>query len=237
MTLTVAELIDQIRHTLRAEPPSALGALGIINEAGSTLLTLHGWKFMEYVADLDIVAGQTWIDLPTDFQELIAYEAVSPFNVLRPTSMAHLLRMRATTPSPAAWGYYFYIGNERPSGATPTRKRMELSWSQATSLAAAFTIQYRAGWTAVAGDATYVPVPDFIAPLMRRLTRAVARGYGEEDEGAMGQRLNEIMSGPEFTGAVVTDAMVQPSFGQRRGGALQMLSKYEEASPYTIADP
>jgi hypothetical protein len=164
------------------------------------------------------------IALPTDFRDLI--EINTSTGLLKGISLvthSELLERRASSYTTTSGHYYATIvhaqstGYESSTGA-PT-PRLEVWPTPGVNEADAMTIIYRAGWSAVTTDSELLRIPSFLELPYLEILRALARGFEEEDQGSVSQRLAGVMSGPLMMVAKDRDDMAQPHYGRLRNGA------------------
>jgi hypothetical protein len=82
MLYTYGRLKRAVEHAIAALPDTGgntrLTSGQIVNNAISYLVTFASWTWRRRAAELDVVSGQTYIDLPTDFAELIDVQPAGP---------------------------------------------------------------------------------------------------------------------------------------------------------------
>ena len=97
--------------------------------------------------------------------------------------------------------------------------RLEIYPTPSSTTTEALTLYYRAGWARVYDDRKAIQIPAYVEPLYIELLRAFARGYEEEDQASLSERISEVWRGPLFAVSVDRDASVQPDYGPLRNGA------------------
>lgn len=113
---------------------------------------------------------------------------------------------------------------------------LELDRSPSTTSTTGLQLIYRGSWVDVVNDEDELPIPDYCEPLYIQIARAFARGWEEEDGGALDQRLALIKSGPVFRDAASVDGMTQATFGNMgRGSALKM-ARASRIAPEFLTD-
>jgi len=245
MPMTVAEGLDTIMAALGMRSLDArLSGVGILNDAGQLLVNSHSWQWLHRPrVDLPFVTDQSTLELPTDFDELISAEhkeaLVNAFNIVDPaTGMA----LRTSQIDVTSYQYYAWVTYQNNDDGVPT-PRLELWPTPATTTdEGAISIEYRAGWTRLGttalehADQTVIPIPEWLIPLFRRILRATAKGWEEEDEAAIEVRYQSIVGSQLFLDAQDRDGRVVATVGELDGGAAQSIPLVRNYD-YPVADP
>ena len=164
------------------------------------------------------------IALPSDFREIIAINTTSGLlKGVELTTFGDLLSKRAASFTSSG---YHYGAISQPTDTDLTVDgapvaRLEIWPQPSANETAAITIMYRAGWKRITKDTHRLRLPVYCESLYIQFLRAFARGYEEEDEFTVSQRLTEIMSGPLFGAAVDRDASIQSDYGPSLHGATE----------------
>ena len=164
------------------------------------------------------------IVLPSDFREIIAINTTSGLlKGVELTTFGDLLSKRAASFTSSG---YHYGAISQPTDIDLTADgapvaRLEIWPQPSANETAAITIMYRAGWKRITKDTHRLRLPVYCESLYIQFLRAFARGYEEEDEFTVSQRLTEIMSGPLFGAAVDRDASIQSDYGPSLHGATE----------------
>lgn len=219
---TALDLSRLIRHTIGDDSPSEVPTIQIINEAGSMLVNMHRWRWLERPAvSLDTTATQEWIALPTDFGEIISLmPASSLLGSVTPASMSQIDNMRAAaiaTPTGSFWYAVEFLGSAAQNPPTP---RLAIWPTPTTSTVGALILRYRAGWTLLGGDSDVAVVPGFCEGLLRQCVVICARGYLEEDEMTLAERFEVLAGSALYHMARQRDGMTQQNVGPMQGGAV-----------------
>lgn len=226
MTLTVENCEKHLFHTLGGPLPPGLPVVEVINDTGQWLAQARQWKWLERASTtMSLVDGQDYLDLPTDLQTILSVEMTNSLtNSMHLTSFEELVRLRTSSISTSFgyWGAVYYPTQTSPAAA-PGGPRLAIYPTPAANETGAITIFYRARWTSVmaGSDQTRVNVPPFMEPLFKLCLRAYGRGYEQEEEVTLSQRLAEIKAGPVFQDAASSDGQVQLNYGEIQGGAAQ----------------
>ena len=210
MTLTLGSCGSFVRLTLGGESSAELPLSFIVNESGKHLYRMARWRFNVRSSTLDLVASQSYIDLPADFSEIMGLVPVTGNYVgAQGTTFDELLALRnPSMTSNNGFGYYA-ISYRTGDGVA----RMEISHTPTAAVSGAYNIFYRAGWTDLTEDTDRIPIPSWAELLFTRIVQAVARGFEEEDQGSLDARLMEIQAGPVFRSALSEDRSKQTDFG------------------------
>lgn len=222
MAITVLEAERHVHHALMGPVHPDLSLRDIINRAGALFVGLHPWQWLRRrSAQLDLVQGQSYIVLPTDFAVLTAIQYTNGIvNSFEPASMEAILSLRHQSRVPQNPTYYNYAWLA-PANAAMTQV-LELSIIPGQNDVGAVTIFYEAGWSVVSEDSTHLtiaPVPG-MEVLYLEVLRAVAQGWEESEAGSMSARIAEIKAGPLFLAAARADGRSMPPMQLEGGGAL-----------------
>lgn len=212
--LTLPEVLDHIRQTLRSDLSSELQAIEVIDQAGEYLLNMAqwGWTYAPPVT-LSLVADQEYIELPADFGEARSLTSANTADTIY-FQWVDAGRLAAMRGSAFTSEYGAYFGTVMyPSVSGVPKPRLELYPTPSTSEADVFTLTYRKGWVTPSGDRGVFPIPKFMHTLFIQIVRAFARGYEEEDQASLQERLAEIEASTVFANALKRDGQVQPNLG------------------------
>jgi hypothetical protein len=227
MAITLLELKKHIQHALGGSPASQLSEAGIVNEAGQYMY-MAPWKFRERPPEtISFVANQSFILLPDDFGEIVSAHMDSGLTkAVHFTTMDDLLERR-TTAIGQSQVYWAAVVHTDTGDA-----RLEIHPSPPADDKIRFA--YRAAWTPLSSDGDETPTPDYADSALISLVRAFALGYEEE---GMEVRLAEIENGPIYRRLMEKDGIIQPDYGQIRGGALSQVSTRYNLPWDSTADP
>lgn len=218
------EVIDLCSHALfHNDFASEVDAYGVLNRSGEALVSMHSWTWLlRPPTSLDLVASQYWVDLPTDFAEIVAPPTCTGLstNSLELVSVQRILEARngLTAITPAAFrGAIVYTAG---TTTVPPTARIELDQAPSADAADAITLFYRAGWVPLAAETDLVPIPSWIEQLYIQVVLAHALGMELPEEGNVEQRMESVLASRSFQTAKARDGRAQQSFGQMRGGAM-----------------
>lgn len=236
MALSAATCYQLIDHTLGDTPASEVERHLILNQAMRTLVSAHPWNWCVRTTTLGLTDSQSYIDLPSDFVQLVAYGSYAGATLsLRMTTYQEIVDLRSSSASVNGFGYAAAIAYSSAggSGGAPT-PRLEIYPTPSDDTASAFTIFYRAELPAITSDQEFVSIPSWLELPFIQLLRAIARGYEEEDEESMQARIARVRMSAEWADALRRDGMVQPDLGIQRGGAVEeMYGVMDDFPPHT----
>lgn len=216
MAITGSTALRYIKHVLGDTTPSAeLGAMSVLNQAGSWFYDTYDWRFkIRPPATCDITASQSYITLPTDFGEMVGQpHATSPNGFyVRMTTMADIARLRRVS-QPSGFGFYAAIAYTATSGTTPPTPRLEIWPTQSTTTAGGLTLNYKACWAPVSDDDTTLSVPVYAEGLFLMVARAFAQGYEDHEVEAHESRLARIREGIVWRACELRDSGEQTEYG------------------------
>lgn len=166
--------------------------------------------------------------LPDNIKKINGYDATeSLVNSLEMTTVDHLNSLRTNQIEVSSWNFWGAIVYGRPQGASLGRPvpRLELWPEIPGDDPNGLTIFWSERWTNVDADADQVPIPEFCDTAFIQLVRSFARGYDDEDEATLGQRLTEWRLADYTVMAMQADGEIQPDWGWQRGGAIQEMPR------------
>ena len=177
------------------------------------------------------------IALPSDFREIIAINTTSGLlKGVQLTTFEDLLSKRAANFTSAGFHYGAIVqptDTDLTADGAPVA-RLEIWPQPSANETASLTIMYRATWKRITQDTHRLRLPVYCESLYLQVLRAFARGYEEEDEISMSQRLMEVMTGPLFGSAVDRDASIQSDYGPLMYGAAE---RYHYGNPLSNFNP
>lgn len=228
MALTVLQCADWIRLTLGGKPDAVLPTLQLVNMTGKHLVSMTSWRYLEGVAlDLDTVASQEYIDLPTNFAAPISIESVSSANPIVWTTREALNVMRSTSSVTSTNGYtWVAVETVAASGSTPPTTRLAIYPTPADTATGVYHLVYRAGWANLTSESDFIPIPVWAETLFVQVLKSFARGLQREEEGSADDRLAAIQQGIIFRNAMREDRTKQTDHGQIRGAIHQRRSRF-----------
>ena len=168
------------------------------------------------------------VALPSDFGELQAYDATdSLVNSLNLTDKQHLLELRTNQVVVTAWNFWGTVSYAPAAGSVGGAPVpiLEIWPAPASDDTEGLTIFYRAKWRRISSGGDFLDIPEYTEPLFKQVLRAFARGYEEEDTGAMDARLSAIEQGRLFHRARQHDVHVNVDAGPIRNGAVQSIPR------------
>lgn len=184
--------------------------------------------------DIDGEIGFPYVDLPSDFGELIEIRADGLTADFTLTDVAELAMLRDSAVRPAGFMYWGTI--VQPAQASQTKAmgvpRLEIYPTPTAALVSALTLWYRAVWRELILDTHYAAIPQWCEALLIEYIRAVAEGYMNrhaDNEGILpvvttSDRIRDIEDGPIFKRATEKDMLIQSSYGVLDGGLIGSLS-------------
>ena len=219
MVLTVETALAHVRDTLGdGDLSTEISELAMLNAAGHQFVGMYEWRFLRAnQTSLSFVADQDYLDLPSGIKAIRAIESTNSLTSgIRLTSLAEVLERRTQTDT----GTFFYDAAAifvNDTNGVPQPK-LALWPTPDTTTTDSVRLFYDRGWTDVESDTGVIPVPGYAELAFLQVLRAVVRGWVEEDEGTMEQRLELVSQGQPFKAAKRADDSIQTDFGFPRGG-------------------
>lgn len=232
MALTLIRCFAHIQHALYGRNPSSqLSELEILNASGKHTCNMFDWAWLERpAADLDLVAGQSYVTLPTDFGKVIDIRAQSITSAFSMISLSSLNERKTYDLSGTTdvYGAIAYSGGVA---------RLEI-WPDPTSNESdALRLFYRGAWVDANQDTEDLDdqFPPFMEPLFLEVLRAFAEGW---ESNALAEMLERVHMGRAFSAAASADQGVQSEFGRITGGSVCQRRSYgTNSSPWGVDDP
>lgn len=232
MALTVAQLLEHIRHEIGGPAADGLG-VWLVNQAGRHVFAMHPWRSaLRQTATVDYTQGNNYAPLPSDFGELIAvYETSTASTVTDVVSLAQLEYMRQA--GVGSTHEVLAIGTYQDGGET--KFRFELLDAAGATASAVLTIVYAARWVDKDDDDEVVCAP-WLEGLIVQAVRRFARGY---ELGDLDAQLAMLRQSEIFRAAVLQDTPAR-NLGRLEGGGAQPGSRvgwYDYIKDTPAGDP
>ena len=247
MTLLAGEALKIAEHVLGGPLHTAIGGLRVLNETGEWLVSARPWKYLlGGVEALDLVAGQSYVDLPDDFGAIVSISQSVGYTkdiaLSTPAEIMDLRRGLAPGGDGFIWAALVYghadITGTSTAGiptVTPTtaaqirttkapQARLDIYPAPESSTTGALHLYYTRGWRQVSEDTDTIFIPSWLEGVYLRAARIWARGY--EAEGVEQETFDrdvallKLVQGPQWRAAVTRDSHTQMDLGVLRGGAV-----------------
>jgi hypothetical protein len=183
MAVTYAELVDQLNLVIGESHDGRLNEAAIVNQAGRYLVSMHPWRWRQRPSfTMDLVNGQSYLELPPDFNEGDEIVSVSMTdNVsygVALTTQAEIDTLRANTILAPSF-YYVAISfpNQKDLTSPQDRPRLELHPTPTADSADALRLSYRGGWTALSLPSNRANIPETFDFALIQCVRAFGAYY------------------------------------------------------------
>lgn len=230
MAVKAQYLLDQIRHTLGSTPSVLVDQYELIKEAVSWVWNERFWNWRERTAMLNVVAGQDWIALPSDFGALSDNDAIYPtdgvFGPLEIVSMSDINEFRSDQAISFFGTFYAALEFAALSATDPTPAYRLATWpTQLTAKTGAYRLSYFVAAPRIDRETQLIGVPPELDGIVARAVRAVANGYDREHDGFdLDMALAKIRTSTAWAAAVTADVERAPTVGAplgRTGGRVR----------------
>lgn len=207
--------------------PEAIEPTVMCQESGDWLYNSHPWNALDRPpALLNVVAGQAWSDLPTDFGRYVKILGnTSAPSTIRISDMTEVVdaRARGTVANGATFvGYFPHTG---PASAGPrSAVRLELGPVPTSDITEAFILGYKACFTVPEKGDDHILVPRFMQSLFVRVFCEWIAGYERSLKMPLEKRLDQIVDSALWQGAVDFDDTLCTDVGPMRGSAESIVS-------------
>lgn len=204
--------------------PADTSTLELVNATGHWFVDANSWSWSRRIGNVSTIASQNYVDLASvaNFRKLYSLvysDGVSTW--LNQCDLAYIIRLRTGIAGFSARPEYAAVSfaNEVTTGAIT--RRLELYPTPSTSLTDAITLFYAAGWTEAASY-TQLPIPPQVEGLFLQALRTHALGWRMHEAATTARRLAELVAGPQWAAAVLSDAATQTNFGQIKNSDIQV---------------
>jgi hypothetical protein len=218
MEITAGTGTNVKRYTVASKPDD--------NSVTLTTTIDDGTGTADGATDIEGTIEFNYATLPDDFGAMISVQATDSLTrQLNSTSLGHLLQLRANPIEVTSWYWWAAISHTRTPGAvTPLFELWPAPGSDENDI---ITMFYQAYWADLPfSDPSneLLTLPKFAEGYFLQILRAFARGFEEEDEVSLEQRLRELHRGAIHRSTVAQDA--RQSGGETLGapvnGAIQV---------------
>lgn len=224
MPLTLVKCRNRLNHVLGGDPSSEFEVDDLINEAGREFCGAHQWKFLERAPELlDLTASQAYVDLPSDFEQLLHIESTEEFGYsVREVDYGTFATYQAAGSSSILGGLIVCVVHPTQTAASsaPAAPRLLVWPTPSATTADALRIYYRAGWTTLTADQDVPNIPTYCDTALTQFINAVAQGYEEPDGGSVWERLDRIKQSKSFEDLVYRSGLAQGNYGPEANGAM-----------------
>lgn len=170
-------------------------------------------------SDLRIQVEIESILLPCDVEKVLALETrCGTGEVVLLTSEADLAYHQNARGRAAFGSYWCVVIDQDAADGGPPVKTLAFTPPAGRQDGELFTLVYQRAVPHIDSLASKIPVPNWLAPVVRRVVLAVAEGYRMEDAGEIEVRLEGIFASRLWLDAVERDTLEQPDVGRIQGG-------------------
>lgn len=199
----------------------------IANEAGEWLYSSRQWQFLDSTFEqLNIVAGQDYVELPTDFSGWLAFGPGRNGGITLAWKTPEFVMNQRTYPNQINGTFYVCLGNIEPSSVNPEpRAVLQIGPVSGSTVMEAVQLHYTSKWPRISQNysaSAKLKVPDWMQPLVLLTVIEYLRGYEQSLEGRLDQRLEAILQGPVYRAACARDESLAPVTGPISGTAEEM---------------
>lgn len=229
-----------VQHTIGADAPaSGFTAAEIVNDAFRWLMFHHPWNWRTAGPKyLDITADQNYVELPSDFGELISLEY--PGTTIRDmiaTTLRELQDFRSFEVANPQYAYWYAVNSGQLNDSNPEQGLadpvLELWPTPGQSETNALSIMYRRDILLLSADSDVPQIPDWLEPVAVMSVKHYANLMENDDaSSAAWNSLQAIL--PE---AYRRDSADQRRKGVMRGGLLTHRGNVSPFYPDHIGDP
>lgn len=222
--LTVKRLQERVARGLGWQRPTDWPGYypitEVANEAGEWLVSAYDWNWLvRPVTYLAIVDGQEYCTLPEDFTRHLAIGSAlnSPW-AIRIEGPQQVAEARARNLGrESEFVGCFTWGSPTVAGPKATC-RLDLGPVPTQSVAQAFVLAYKGGWTTVNDTTDHIVVPSYMTMIYVRAVTAFVGGLEHEAKGSLDDRLDRLVGSSLWQAAVDRDDTQQQDLGRMRGG-------------------
>lgn len=180
--LTFAKCKRAVAQVLRNKVDADLSHGRLVNQALADLTDAYSWSWRDTFTSLDLVAGQSHVQLPADFGEILSLHGpAGAMTDFQPTTQQELLDARQANLTGESFGYLYVVAPEAADSESAGCYRLELAPTPAANHAAAVVLHYRRNLATYSedpaedeDDAKVIPVPPYMANAIQAWCRATA---------------------------------------------------------------
>lgn len=223
MPKTLNQYIDEVERVFGGSVGGPLSAADMVNDAGRLLVGMYPWPWLHRPsASLNLVAGQAYLTLPADFEQIIGEPTAAQtyLNSVTLTTVDHLEKLRRGI---VTSGLDYFGAIEYPTQATnavnAVGARLAIYPTPSESAANAIYLNYRAGWVELSANNVVPNIPGLVEPLFTEIVRAVARAQSK-NIGVMDE-LEAIERSSTLKRLKTHYGQAQPNLGRPRGGRVE----------------
>jgi len=162
---------------------------------------------------LNLVSGQSYVTLPTDFGRIVEVRTPSINSAVRIVSLKELARLRQDSITPTGLVTYAALAYAAGSTTSAPSPRLEIYPAPSSTETGGLLLFYRAGWANVATDTQFVQVPGFCEGAFLSAVKAYAMGWENYGGRTLSDRLIECMGSEEMVSAMGMDQSQQSDYG------------------------
>lgn len=238
--------MDVVAHAAGGRMPGGQlgGGIDFLNRAGTVLYNMHVWDHRLRTENFATVAGQSYVDLPDTFGELVDVAALNVVRLIEVTSMQHILMLRSFSLAQTNYPRYAAVNWQNSSageGGEPVPV-LELHNTPTAAEDPYGTVLFRRRWPAIDDDDDNVDgVPEFCEELYLQVARELVKGYvGDTINGnslSVADRITRLKQSSLFVDAAEQDARQQTEYGPITGGHIFSSLVTRGRGSDAVADP
>lgn len=179
MARTVAKYLDMMRHAIgNDEPASGVTLLDVLNDALVDLFAFHPWSWSTGITvSLNYTIDQSYINLPTDFSQLVSIETANALHTITATTLPHLQALRHDD---QAVGNTYFVALSHPGQTTVTgarpQARLEIWPTPTATETGALSLVYRSKAVELSANTDVPNIPRAFEEALTMLARGKIKG-------------------------------------------------------------
>ena len=204
MTITAIQA-RQYAASVAGGTPELFSLEALVNMAGRQLVSLHPWGWLRAPeVMLDLIANQSWIDLPLDFGRQGAIETTGASGYTATFVPLDILDEYRNADRAQVAGYALAVtyGPGASPNYVPHVPRLEVWPTPSATVTDALRMFYYRRWTEVStasGSTHILNFPPFMDMLYWRVLRETVMAFEEDDIASLEQRIGVLVQSSLFT--------------------------------------
>lgn len=218
-TYTLSDLTKAVVHVLGGQPDSNLSTTQIVNGALNNLANHAPWTWRQKALSVPSVANQSYINLPTDFQEFLTVKRAgdTTCGMVESVTIDRIIEARqsgATTLAAGGAGLFYCLNFTPQTSVTAEPTPIVELYPTPTSLINPFLVGvYLRQIPKLSGSTDLPDIPSTFHELLLWWCRAYAVAYETGQFGADAQMVSNLLAECERL-----DGRSQGHVGRMRGG-------------------
>lgn len=214
LSYTLTLLQNAVLHSLGRTPASTTTTTEIVNDAILHFGNAHPWKWRDTAMTLNTTISQSYVALPTDFEQLISLRSgTSTTRAVIPASLDEIMTMRQLNTGIGGYFYYCVSWTTQASVTANPVARLEIYPTPAASETGTFAGKYRRQIVTLSAGSDVPDVPTWCMAALKQMVRAWAVFVEDQQQGTDWELAQQMLDQCKKI-----DGTTQVLLGMPRGG-------------------